>query len=73
MTEVILDPNGNSATFELNESTGWLSRIALDGSLRRVCWLPHKRGYGGCIACWGQKVVIGASSGLVTILDFSDM
>jgi hypothetical protein len=72
-TDIILDSNGSNPTFELDESTGWLSRLALDDSTRRMCWLPHKRGYGGRIACWGQKVVIGAHSGLVTILDFSDM
>jgi hypothetical protein len=65
--------NGNNAAFQLDERQGWVSRVALDGSLRRMCWLPHKRRHGGCIAWSGQQVVIGAESGIVTILDFSDV
>jgi hypothetical protein len=38
-----------------------------------MCWLPHPRRHNGQIACWGQKMVIGAASGLVTILDFSNV
>jgi hypothetical protein len=72
-TDIIINSNGSSVIFDLHENTGWVSRLALDGSSRRMCWLPHKRRYGGIIACWGQKVVIGAKSGLVTILDFSDV
>jgi hypothetical protein len=72
-TEVIWDPNLSSVAFELDVNTGWVSRLALDGSWRRMCWLPHERRHGGVIACWGQKVVIGAASGLVTIFDFSDV
>jgi hypothetical protein len=68
-----MDRNGTSPVFELNASTGWVSRLVLDGILRRMCWLPHKRRHRGVMACWEQKVVIGAESGLVTILDFSDV
>jgi WD40 repeat protein len=73
LIEIIMGSNGNNAAFQLDESQGWISRLALDGSLRRMCWLPHKRRHEGRIAWCGQKVVIGAASGLVTILDFSDV
>jgi hypothetical protein len=72
-TEIIKDQNGSSVTFKLDESKGWVSRIALDGSLQRMCWLPVKRRHGGRIAWWGQKVIICAGSGLATVLDFSDV
>jgi hypothetical protein len=68
-----MDSNRSNAAFELDESQGWVSRLALDGSMRRMCWLPHQRRHDGCIAWSGQKVVIGAESGMVTILDFSDV
>jgi hypothetical protein len=73
LTDIIGDANGSSATFGLDESTGWVSRLALNGSSQRMCWLPHNRRHDGVIASWRQKVVIGAKSGLVTILDFSDV
>jgi WD40 repeat protein len=73
LTEIIMDSNKNNAAFQLDESQGWVFRIARDGSSRRMCWLPHKRRQEGCIAWSGQKVVIGAQSGIVTILDFPDV
>jgi hypothetical protein len=72
-TEIIIDSNGSNPAFKLDANQGWVSRVALDGSLQRMCWLPHKRRHGGLIAWSGQKVVIGADSGIVTILDFSDV
>jgi hypothetical protein len=69
----MMDSNRSNAAFELDESQGWVSRLAHDGSLQRMCWLPHQRGHDGQIAWSGQKVVIGAASGLVTIVDFSDV
>jgi hypothetical protein len=72
-TEIIIDSNESNAAFELDQSQGWVSRIALDGSSRRMCWLPHKRRHKGFIAWSGEKVVVGAHSGIVTILDFSDV
>jgi hypothetical protein len=72
-TEIVIDPNESSTTFDLDRSEGWVFRLMLDGTWRRVCWLPHKRRDRGEIACWGQKVVIGAASGIVTLLDFSNV
>jgi hypothetical protein len=72
-TEVFTDRAGTGTFFELSASTGWVSRIVRNGSTQRMCWLPHKRRHNGCIAWSGQKVVIGAESGIVTILDFSDV
>jgi hypothetical protein len=72
-TEIIIDSNERNAAFELDEDQGWVSRIARDGSSQRMCWLPHKRRNMACIAWSGQKVVIGAAGGIVTILDFSDV
>jgi hypothetical protein len=65
--------NKCNVAFELDEDQGWVSRIARDGSSRRMCWLPHKRRHDGRITWCGQKVVVGARSGLVTILDFSNL
>jgi WD40 repeat protein len=73
LTEIIIDHNGSSTTSDLDISEGWVVRIALNGTRRRMCWLPHKRCHGGQIACWGQKAVIGATSGIITILDFSNV
>jgi WD40 repeat protein len=73
LTENTMDSSGSNVAFELDEHQGWVFRIAHDGSSRRMCWLPHKRRYDGCIAWSGQKVVIGARSGIVTILDFSNV
>jgi hypothetical protein len=70
-TDIVIDWNENSDIFYLDEREGWVFRLALDGTSRRMCWLPHKRRHSGQIAFWGQKLVIGAASGLVTILDFS--
>jgi hypothetical protein len=64
-----------NGTFKLDEAdNGWIWRCGADGLWRRMCWLPYKRRHGGMIrACFGQKVVITAESGLLTILDFSDI
>jgi WD40 repeat protein len=73
LTEVIMDSSKSNGAFGLDERQGWVSRLARDGSSQRMCWLPHQRRHGGHIAWSGQKVVIGAESGIVTILDFSDV
>jgi hypothetical protein len=52
---------------------GWISRLEEDKRWRRMCWLPHERRHGGFLRSFGQRVAIGADSGLVTILDFSDV
>jgi hypothetical protein len=72
-TAVSVDRNLTSPVFELDMGTGWVIRIAHDGTWQWMCWLPHKRRYGGVIAWCREKVAIGAESGLVTILDFSDV
>jgi WD40 repeat protein len=70
LTEIIIG-NESTATFDLDRTEGWVFRLTNDGTCRRMCWLPHKRRDTGMIACRGQKLVIGAASGIVTILDFS--
>jgi hypothetical protein len=53
---------------------GWVLRRSLDGSWRRMCWLPYKRRKFGAIkACYGQRIVICAEHGVLTILDFSNV
>jgi hypothetical protein len=53
---------------------GWVLRRNLDGSWRRMCWLPYKRReYGTIKACYGQRIVICAKGGVLTILDFSNV
>jgi hypothetical protein len=61
--------------FKLDEAdNGWIWRRGVDDLWRRMCWLPYKRRHGGMIrACFGQKVVITAGSGLLTILEFPDL
>jgi WD40 repeat protein len=73
LTEIMITQDGSSAASNLDVNEGWVFRVELDGTRRQVCWLPHKRWHNGRIACWGQKAVIGAGSGVVTILDFSDV
>jgi hypothetical protein len=73
LTEVIIGSNEFATTFQLDESGGWVYRLKSNTTWRRMCWLPYKRRYRGVMACWGQKVVIGAASGIVTIIDFSNV
>jgi hypothetical protein len=73
LTELIIGSSDSATIFELDKSEGWVYRLTSDGTRRRMCWLPHKRRCSGEIASSGQKVVIGAASGIVTILDFSDV
>jgi hypothetical protein len=56
----------------IDEDQGWISRRGTDGVYRRMCWLPHERHFRGVIACWGERICVGSSNGMVTILDFSD-
>jgi hypothetical protein len=63
----------SSSAFKLHDD-GWVFRRDEGGSWRRMCWLPYKRRNNGkAYACFGQKVVVTASGGLLTILDFSDV
>jgi hypothetical protein len=64
-----------SSAFKLDEADkGWLLRRDVEGSWRRMCWLPYKlRAYGEVIVCDRQRVVICTPGGLMTILDFSDI
>jgi hypothetical protein len=64
-----------SSVFKLDEADeGWLLRRDVEGSWRRMCWLPFKRRkHGQVIGCDGQRVVICTRDGLMTILDFSDI
>jgi WD40 repeat protein len=70
LTEMVVG-NESTATFELDRTDGWVFRLTNDGTRRRMCWLPHQRRDRANITSWGQKVVIGAAGGIVTILDFS--
>jgi hypothetical protein len=70
-----MDKRESSNDFKLDEADdGWILRCGVSGSWRRMCWLPHKRrNEGKVLACYGERVVICARGGLLTILDFSDM
>jgi WD40 repeat protein len=59
-----------SSLFVFDKDLGWISRHGRDSALRRVCWLPVEL-RGNALAHSGQKVVVGAENGAVTILDFS--
>jgi hypothetical protein len=53
---------------------GWVLRRNLDGFWQRMCWLPYKRReHGRIAACYGQRIVVCAGSGVLTILDFSNV
>jgi WD40 repeat protein len=57
--------------FNINND-GWISRLNMEGVWQRVCWIPPDRQ--GSLNAWassGQRVFIGAGSGVITILDFS--
>jgi WD40 repeat protein len=56
-------------------SKGWIEVSQDEDNWHYVCWLPAERQLSGwpSYACHGQKVCIGASSGAVTILDFSNV
>jgi hypothetical protein len=73
-TEIQIDQHESSIVFQL-QPDGWVSsRSDLNISWRRMCWLPYKRRNGGRIlTCYGQRVVIVAAGGVMTILDFSDI
>jgi WD40 repeat protein len=59
--------------FELDSHTGWIShRSAREGALLRLCWLPPDR-RGHAFAHHNSRVVVGASQGAVTIINFCDV
>jgi WD40 repeat protein len=64
-----------TSTFAFDGGSGWLlgTRDASAGSLRRLCMVPaHRRPFRSkAFAFHGCKVVMGAESGAVTILDCS--
>jgi WD40 repeat protein len=55
-----------------NEQTGWISCQTSDGSRLPLCWMPVER-RGFAFACRDTTAVMGAATGIVTILDFSDL
>jgi WD40 repeat protein len=57
--------------FKLDSQSGWISRRKRGDTWCRVCWLPVELRFNGRLAHCGEKVVVGATSGAVTILDFS--
>jgi hypothetical protein len=71
------DPSSTLAScaivaFQIDDATGWVLRVASSGTLQRLCWLP-KQYQGYEIASHGQTMCIGAPSGAITILDFSNV
>jgi WD40 repeat protein len=54
------------------DNDGWVSYRVARGVQKLLCWLPGER-RGNIIASHGQKLCIGASSGAITILDFSNV
>jgi hypothetical protein len=72
--DLLWDDSEHSTLFVLNDMTGWIQRIdECDDAVRAVCWLPYARRHEGRIAFRGKRVCVGASSGMVTILDFSKL
>jgi hypothetical protein len=68
-----IDQSESSSAFKL-DGEGWVLRRNLDGFSQRMCWLPYKRReYGRIAAYYGQRIVVCAGSGLLTILDFSNV
>jgi hypothetical protein len=52
---------------------GWIFQSGADSVWRRMCWLPAFRRNQDKLAYSGQRVCIGSWTGVVTILDFSDV
>jgi hypothetical protein len=68
-----IDQRESSSAFKL-DGEGWVLRRNLDGFWQRMCWLPYKRRENGRItACYGQRIVVCARTGVLTILDFSNV
>jgi hypothetical protein len=59
--------------FTLDPVRGWVYAWRASGGRQRVCWLPFERRDDGIIVSSGARVCIGAATGAVTILDFSDL
>jgi hypothetical protein len=60
-------------TFVWNSDSGWISwqRSHLTSPVL-LCWLPlERRGYN--FECHGTTFIIGAQTGIITILDFSEV
>jgi WD40 repeat protein len=58
--------------FQADDITGWVWRVGPSGTRQQLCWLPRQY-RGKKFAFHGQTVCIGAPSGAITILDFSDV
>jgi hypothetical protein len=69
-----IDQRERSSAFMLDKAgEGWVLRRNVDGSWRRMCWLPYKRRENGKIkACHEQRIVVCAGNAL-TILNFSNV
>jgi hypothetical protein len=68
-----IEQRERSSAFKL-DGEGWVLHRNLDGFWKRMCWLPYKRRENGRIqACYGQRIVVCARSGVLTILDFSNV
>jgi hypothetical protein len=63
--------DGGWPLFKIEEGKGWISRRKRGDTWRQVCWLPVELRADAELAYFGHKVVVGAASGAVTILDFS--
>jgi WD40 repeat protein len=63
------------APYHIRTDNGWIVVSQDKDNWHRVCWLPAERQpwTGDAHAHHGQKVCIGASSGVVTVLDFSNV
>jgi hypothetical protein len=70
-----IEQRERSSAFMLDKAgEGWVLRRNLDGFWQRMCWLPYKRRERARIqACYEQRIVICAGSGVLTILDFSNV
>jgi hypothetical protein len=64
---------GHRNRFALDSEKGWIYARRPNGSRRLVCWMPCERRNSGTMASSGNLVCIGAATGMVTILDFSDL
>jgi WD40 repeat protein len=74
-TSIAIDTSRHPSTehlvFQL-DSHGWISCSSRGGAWQRVCWIPIQR-RGDTFEYSGEIVCIGASTGAITILDFSPL
>jgi hypothetical protein len=73
--DAVANAGGVEGVIAWDDSTGWVClkrEASLEGADVRLCWLPMER-RGEIHAIRHNTMVIGAKTGAITVLDFSEM